>query len=154
MSIHVIASVGWLGVHGSMLALTASTLAAPEFIPAAYTAAGALSSMLVLPLSAMALVSGLVLAIGTPWGLFRYYWVAAKLALTTLLFLGSNFSIGAEVRAVATAVAMEGATAVTPLDQTRTVGALAVSFCVIVIVTLLSTVKPFGRIRRRSRAAR
>ena len=35
-----------------------------------------------LPLAHAALVSGIALSLGTPWGLIRHYWVALKLVIT------------------------------------------------------------------------
>jgi hypothetical protein len=36
------------------------------------------------PLAVSALLTGLVISLGTPWGLFRHYWVLISLGLTTL----------------------------------------------------------------------
>jgi uncharacterized membrane protein len=36
----------------------------------------------IVPLALAALLTGLVMALGTPWGLFRHYWVLIALALT------------------------------------------------------------------------
>ena len=36
------------------------------------------------PLSVASLLSGLVQALGTAWGLFRHYWVLIKLMLTVV----------------------------------------------------------------------
>ena len=36
------------------------------------------------PLAAASLVTGVLIALGTPWGLFRHYWVLISLALTIL----------------------------------------------------------------------
>src|SRR3569623_1618107 len=38
----------------------------------------------IVPLSLASLLTGLVMALGTPWGLFRHYWVLFKLVLTIL----------------------------------------------------------------------
>lgn len=38
----------------------------------------------IVPLAHGALATGLIQALGTDWGLFRHYWVAAKLVLTLL----------------------------------------------------------------------
>jgi hypothetical protein len=38
--------------------------------------------LVLVPLAHASLVSGIVLSLGTPWGLFRHYWVALKLAIT------------------------------------------------------------------------
>jgi hypothetical protein len=38
----------------------------------------------IVPLGCLALLTGLVLSLGTPWGLFKHYWVVIALVLTTL----------------------------------------------------------------------
>ncbi|WP_017540011.1 hypothetical protein [Nocardiopsis halophila] len=149
LSVHVVASVGWLGVHGSMLALAWAAAADPGARGAALDAAGLLSGLLVPPLSLVALVSGLVLSLGTPWGLLRHYWVTAKLVLTLLLVVGSNLSIGPAVRTLAA-----GPEAAAGAELVSALGALSVSFTVLLATVLLSTVKPFGRIGRRAREGR
>ncbi|MFC4560342.1 hypothetical protein ACFO4E_00575 [Nocardiopsis mangrovi] len=149
MSAHVVASVGWLGVHGGVLALAATGLAAESSGAAAdaYAGAAQLVRLLVLPLSLTALVTGLVLALGTPWGLFRHYWVALKLGFTALLVAGSNLSLGPMVLDLAAATA-GGAVLPPGPDRAQPVVALSVALTLLLASTLLSTVKPFGRIRR------
>ncbi|MDA2811878.1 hypothetical protein O4J56_14640 [Nocardiopsis sp. RSe5-2] len=142
LSLHVVTSVGWLGVHGSMLALAVAAAADPGVRTEALGAAGLLSGMLVLPLSLTAAGTGLLLALGTPWGLFRHTWVAAKLVLTLILVAGSNLSIGPMVRELAADPGAAGGA-----GTTQAIGALSVSFTVLLATVLLSTVKPFGRLR-------
>ena len=36
----------------------------------------------IVPLAFAALLTGLIQSLGTPWGLFRHYWVLTKLLLT------------------------------------------------------------------------
>src|SRR5690606_33118186 len=38
----------------------------------------------IVPLALAALLTGLVMSLGTPWGLFRHYWVVITLVLTLL----------------------------------------------------------------------
>ena len=38
----------------------------------------------IVPLALAALLTGLVMSLGTPWGLFRHYWVLITLGLTIL----------------------------------------------------------------------
>jgi hypothetical protein len=38
----------------------------------------------IVPLACLAYLTGLVLSLGTPWGLFKHYWVVIALVLTTL----------------------------------------------------------------------
>ena len=57
----------------------------------------------VIPLSIAALITGIVEALGTRWGLFRHYWVLAKLAITVgaviLLLLHTSSLLPALARA-------------------------------------------------------
>ncbi|QBI55744.1 hypothetical protein [Streptomonospora litoralis] len=150
LSVHVIASAGWLGVHAGVLTLLAAGLAAEGAARAGelYGAAATLAGTLVLPLSLLAPASGLLCALGTPWGLFRHYWVAAKLALTLVLVVGSNIRLVPGV--VALAADTEGGTVLPAYaDRLSLVVALSVALAVLCAASVLSSAKPFGRIRRR-----
>lgn len=148
LSVHVIASVGWLGLHASLVTLLAlgAAVGDPGRAADAYSAAGLLVTTLVAPVSLAALSTGLVLAMGTPWGVFRYYWVALKLGLTVVLVLGSNFSLGPQVLELAETTRDGGLPA--DLERLRTLVALSVALSVLALTSVLSTVKPFGRTRR------
>ena len=47
-----------------------------------------------IPLSVGAILSGLALGLGSKWGVFRYPWVAAKLALIVSVMIVGGFVIG------------------------------------------------------------
>lgn len=47
-----------------------------------YIAMDAIGWWAILPLALGSLVSGVVQSLGTSWGLFRYYWIVVKIALT------------------------------------------------------------------------
>jgi hypothetical protein len=84
LTVHVITSVGWLGLDLGLLALGVT---GRWFTPRAgelgvYRAIDLLGYAAVLPLALLAALSGVVLSLGTPWGLLRYRWVAIKLVLT------------------------------------------------------------------------
>lgn len=83
---HLTASVGWLGAVGAFLALAmaGTTSADVRIVNAAYLAMSLLYSYVILPLAFGSLLTGLVLSLGTPWGLFRHYWVVIKLLLTSV----------------------------------------------------------------------
>jgi len=86
LTVHVTFSVGWLGAIAGFLALAVAGLTSPDarMVRAAYLAMGLTAWFVILPLSLASLLTGLVQALGTPWGLFRHYWVLAKLLLTVL----------------------------------------------------------------------
>ncbi|MGH2355086.1 MAG: DUF2269 domain-containing protein [Chloroflexota bacterium] len=83
---HLTCSVGWIGAVVAYLALsvTAVTSQDAQTIRAAYLAMELIGWSAIVPLALAALLTGLVMALGTPWGLFRHYWVLLTLVLTIL----------------------------------------------------------------------
>jgi hypothetical protein len=86
LTTHVTASVGWCGALAVFLAhAIASVFSRDEQIVRAVSVAMGLTAwFVILPLSLASLVTGLVQALGTAWGLFRHYWVLFKLVLTAV----------------------------------------------------------------------
>src|SRR5919197_1787040 len=92
LTAHVTSSVGWLGsVAGFLvLAITGVTSQDSEMVRAAYLAMELVAWYVIVPLSLASLLTGLVQALGTKWGLFRHYWIVFKLIINlaaTLLLL-------------------------------------------------------------------
>ena len=85
LTVHVVASVGWIGAVVAYLALvvTALTSEDEQTVRATFLAMESLYFALV-PLAAAALLTGVVQALVTKWGLFRHYWVVFKLGLTVV----------------------------------------------------------------------
>jgi uncharacterized membrane protein len=82
---HVISSVGWIGAVIAYLALVFAALTSEETETVRATfRAMELSYFALVPLAVAALLTGIVQALGTTWGLFRHYWVVFKLVLTVL----------------------------------------------------------------------
>jgi hypothetical protein len=83
LTAHVTVSVGWLGAVASFLVLSVIGLLAQneQTMRAAYLAMEASGWFVLVPLALASLVTGLVQATGTRWGLFRHYWVVFKLAI-------------------------------------------------------------------------
>ena len=83
---HVASSVGWLGAVAVFLALaiTGYTTADEWTLRAAYTTMEIIGWTALVPLSALTLLTGIVQAVGTPWGLIRHYWVLIKLLITVV----------------------------------------------------------------------
>ena len=81
LAAHVAFSVGWLGAVAAYLAPAIALVRGHE-VEAARASMELIGWYVIVPLSLAALATGLVQSLGTPWGLFRYYWVAAKFVLT------------------------------------------------------------------------
>lgn len=84
LTVHVTASVGWVGALAVFLALAITSLIGQDvqMVRATCLAMDTTAWFVIFPLSLTALTSGLIQALGTPWGLCRHYWVLAKLLLT------------------------------------------------------------------------
>lgn len=84
LTVHVIVSVGWLGIVAGFLALAIAGLICPdvELVRASYVAMDLIYRTVVIPLGLASLATGIISSLGTDWGLLRHYWVVVKLLLT------------------------------------------------------------------------
>lgn len=86
--------------------------------------AGTLMSWTLVPTVALVLATGLILAVRSPWGLTRYWWLLAKCAL---------------------AAALTGAGLILMLTGAHSVGVRCAAVVALLTATVLSVVKPWGR---------
>jgi hypothetical protein len=86
---HITFSVGWFGAVVPYLALAIAALTSREeqMVRAACLSMEFIGWFVIVPFSLAALLSGLVQSLGTRWGLFRYWWIVAKLVLTVVAVL-------------------------------------------------------------------
>ena len=84
LTVHVTSSVGWLGAVAAFLALAVAALTSQEAqqVRAAYVAMALTGWYVLVPLCLASLLTGIVMSLGTTWGLFRHYWVLVKLGIT------------------------------------------------------------------------
>ena len=84
LTAHITSSVGLLGAVASFLALAIAGLTSQEasIVRAVYIALNVMVWHVIAPLCFAALLTGMIQGLGTPWGLFRHYWVLAKLVAT------------------------------------------------------------------------
>jgi hypothetical protein len=89
LAAHLTVSVGWIGAVVAYLALgiAAVTSQNAQTVRGAWIAMELTGWYVIVPLALAALLTGLVMALGTPWGLFRHYWVLLSLVLTILATL-------------------------------------------------------------------
>lgn len=83
---HVTVSVGWIGAVVAYLALVAVawTGSDAQTVRAAWIGMESIGWYVLVPLAIAALGTGIVMGVGTQWGLFRHYWVVFSLVLTLL----------------------------------------------------------------------
>jgi hypothetical protein len=84
LATHLSFSVGWIGavVAYLVLGLSAVTGENPRTVGGAWMAMEVIGWFAIVPLALASLVTGLVMALGTKWGLFRHYWVLTSFVLT------------------------------------------------------------------------
>jgi hypothetical protein len=150
--LHIVVSVGWLGLNvGNLtLALTGLTTDDPETQHAALGAMYLIGGPLLIPVSLLALTSGVLLGYYSKWGVFRYRWVLVKFVLTSIAVVLVPLSLLPGLRELSALVAA------TPRDQLADVSELGmtmlsagiVSTSMYVTNALLSVMKPWGRTRR------
>jgi hypothetical protein len=137
--LHVLGSVGWWGAAVCVAALVAGAAVASE--PALVRAVGVLVWLTVAGAFAAG-VTGVLLGLGSRWGVVRYRWVVVKEAIAVVLVVTDL------------ALVRPGVTRV--LAGTRPTGALvgpAVAHVVfLTVATVLSVFKPWGRVRGQTRA--
>lgn len=79
-------SVGWVGAAVAYLALAIAAAGSSDSaqVRSAWAAMELIGWAVLVPLSIGTVVTGLVMALGSHWGLFRHYWVVLSLTITAL----------------------------------------------------------------------
>jgi hypothetical protein len=145
LAIHLTTSVGWIGAVAGYLALdlTVTTSGDPSVVRAAWVAMGLIASWVIVPSAVASLLTGLVMALGTKWGLFRHWWVLISFLLT----VGATGVLLSETRVIADSASVAAASSTTtdqllalPSTLPHSVGGLVV----LLAVQVLNIYKPQG----------
>jgi len=153
---HVTSSVGWLGAVAAFLVLSVIGLRTndSEVLRACYVAMDLLGRYLIVPMSLLALSTGVTQSLITQWGLFRHYWVVAKLVLTvgaTALLLLHQYTAVASASKLVLEQAGFSDALLNALGRQLTMDAV-LAIVVLMIATVLSILKPWGAIRAGTRS--
>ena len=86
LAAHLVFAVGWIGTVAAYLALgvAASTSDDGQTVRGAWIAMELVGWYVIVPLAVASLLTGIVMAAGTNWGLFRHYWVVFSLVLSAI----------------------------------------------------------------------
>jgi hypothetical protein len=147
LTAHLIATLGWLGAVVCFLALAIVGLTSPDAatVRGTYLVMELTAWLVLVPLAFASLLTGLVQALGTSWGLFRHFWVLFKLVISVfitivLLIYMDTFQLMAGVAA----------------DETVDLGLVrnsspalhaALALLVLLVATVLAVYKPRGLTR-------
>lgn len=157
--VHVVSSVAWMGAEAVLLtlAIIGINTGSPETLRAVYVTMGLFGPWFYIPLAFVALASGVVLSLGTKWGLVSHYWVVVKLIINIALAGGGTAFVMGMVRDAANHASNAPAGGLTAAmiggQRFSLVGAFTVGMGLLTIATILSYYKPWGRLpwARRSR---
>ena len=143
LAVHLTSSVGWIGAVVAYVALgvAAASNRDAQTVRAAWIAMEMLGWFVIVPLALAALATGIVISLGTPWGLFRHYWVLISLGLTVLATVILILHMPS-VSATATIARQADSAQIGQLggDLGHAVGGLAV----LLVVAFLNVYKPQG----------
>lgn len=146
---HIIFSISWFGAVAAFLVLNIFAVTSNDIpiIRSSYIAMDLLGWYVILPSAIASLLTGLIIALFTGWGLFRYFWIAVKLfvtiSCTALLFLHMQpISRGAEL---ASAVSFFE----TELREggEHMIGKVVLALIVLLGIIVISVFKPWGKIK-------
>ena len=133
---HILGSVGWFGIAVFVLfafvvseatgdrALATGMLRTIETIP-----------WLSIPVGVVAVATGVVLSLGTKWGLVRHWWVVAKILIAIVVIVTDALVIGAAAHDHLVHATSPGDLYGPTIAHTVVLG----------VATLLSVLKPRGR---------
>lgn len=148
--VHIVAAGVWMGIDVvlGVLVVTAAATSDPGVQGVAYQALGMFAVMPMLASTVVCLGSGVVLGLGSKYGLVRYWWVAVKLVLNVVL----AGLVAGVLRPGMADVVEQGRRLSDGLAPTADLGFLSfppvVSLVALTVAMFLSVFKPFGRIRR------
>jgi uncharacterized membrane protein len=148
LAAHLTFAVGWIGAAAGYIALdvTAVTSQDAQTLRAAYLAMELIVWYVIVPLALASLLTGLLMSLGTKWGLFRHYWVLISLLLTII----ATIVLLAETQTISyfAAIAADPATS---SDDLRALGNTLVhsvgGTVVLVVILVLNVYKPRGMTR-------
>jgi hypothetical protein len=141
---HVTSSAGWIGAVLVFLALASIALVSQDerTVRGAYLLMAPAAWLVLVPLAHASLLTGIVLSLGTPWGLFRHYWVVLKLAITLfstvilLIYMGTFRQMAG--------VAADPLVQLGLIRNPSPVVHAVLALILLLIATWLAVYKPFG----------
>lgn len=145
LAVHLASSVGWFGAVAAYLVLDLTVAGSNDatVVRGAWIAMGLVVSWVIVPLALASVATGLLISVGTRWGLVRHWWVLISLALTivAVVVLLSEAGLVTRMASRAADPATSGAELLAiPSTLLHSVGGLAV----LTVVLVLNVAKPQG----------
>jgi hypothetical protein len=134
--------VGWLGAVAAVLGLAVVALASndSDTVRGAYLVIEPAAWFVLVPLALASLLTGIVQALVSPWGLFRHYWVVFKL----LINLFATLVLFAYTTTLDSLAASASAGELGALRTPSVVIHAAAALALLLVATVLGIYKPRG----------
>ncbi len=150
LTTHVTVSVGWFGAVTVFVVLAIAGISSADLLlaRASYLAMELIGWFVVVPFCLASLVTGIIQAVGTKWGLFKHYWIIVKLILTlfaTVALLLHMKPIG-ELSLAASATG--DFKTVLPGLKLQLVANSGAAFLLLLAIITISVFKPWGKTKK------
>lgn len=145
LATHLTVAVGWLGAVAAYLALDVTVATSHDSLTlrSAWIAMRLVVSLAIVPLAVASLLTGVVMSLGTEWGLFRHWWVLISFLLTivaTLVLLSEAAVISRAAGIAADPITSSDRLLSLPSTLPHSVGGLVV----LLLIQVLNVYKPQG----------
>ena len=148
LTTHITFSVGWIGTVAAFLALSiVGLIGNDEMVRACYIAMELVAWFIIVPFCFASLLTGLIQALGTHWGLFTHWWILVKLILTVIATL--ILILHMQPISYLADVASQKILAFEDLRnlRLRIIADAGAAILVLVAITTVSVYKPWGKIQ-------
>ena len=144
--VHILSSAGWIGAVAAFLVLAIASLYGSRTLPigGVYLAMELIADWLILPLAFLSLITGVLQALSTSWGLFRHYWVLFKLLINVLSLPILLLHMQIIHRVAAVAITGNFNSSGVKADRRQLVVAGSAALLALMIAMFLSVFKPKG----------
>ena len=147
LTAHISFSVGWFGAVAGFLALAIAGLTSQDsqMVRSSYITMELIGWFIIVPACLFSLSTGLVQSLGTPWGLFRYYWILVKFLLTIV----STIILFLHMQPISYLADVASKTSLSNSDfrglRIQFLADAGAALLVLLITTTISVYKPWGR---------
>ncbi|TBV84986.1 MULTISPECIES: hypothetical protein [Bacillaceae] len=145
LTLHIISTMVWLGSVAAYIPIAVYVLTNQdaEMVQSTIQIMSLVINFIVVPMAFASLLTGVVLSLGTRWGLFRHYWVLFKLILTVIavLILVAYTQELNEMASIASTIE------ISILQDREHIAHTIGGLLVLIVATVLSVYKPKGMTR-------
>lgn len=146
--VHIVSAGAWIGIDVvvGVLVVAGFITSDPSVQGLAYQALGTFVVGPMLTTGLISLASGVLLGLGTRYGLLRYWWVAVKLGVNVVLCVLIVFALEPGMADVIEHGRILASGGESPLDVSNLFFPPAVSLATLTFATILAVFKPWGRV--------